>query len=86
MQNEKANYTEKIYVINSYLLDGIDTFFDDLTDAEVLALCENDKDMLYHNVYETAEALAGAWNFDEILLPSISYMRVIKIKNDDNEK
>ena len=75
---------ERIYLVDSELLDEleIDKDFNDLTDEEVVELCEvKDKDRDYHDRFNSIESMAGYWNADEILYPNASYMRVIKNRN-----
>lgn len=68
----------KIIIIHTDLLPE-DRLFGDLTDEEVLQLCEQD-DHLLHDEYESVEELEANWNIDEIFYPTSSYMRVINDK------
>lgn len=61
---------KKIYIIHEDAFD--EKCFYDLTDEEIMNL-----DSMYVDVYPNLESLEGAWNCDEILYPSNSYMRVI---------
>lgn len=67
----------KIYIVDLVLLEDIDKHFYELTDEEVIKLCEKDKAHNGHDVYNSIEELSGYWNSDEIFAPNNSYMRVI---------
>lgn len=67
----------KIYICHTNLLGEIDKHFNDLTNEEVIAMCNADEEMDYHDEYDNIEELSAYWNSDEILYPSDSYMRVI---------
>ena len=67
----------KIYICHTDLLGEIDKHFNELTNEEVIRLCNKDKDMMLHEEYDSVEELSAYWNSDEILYPSDSYMRVI---------
>lgn len=72
----------KIIIIHTDLLPD-DKHFGDLTDEEVLQLCEKDRNELsnmLHDEYESVEELEANWNTDEIFYPTSSYMRVINDK------
>lgn len=68
----------KIYIVHVDLLDDIEKQFGELTDQEVIDLCEKDEDRENHRVYCSMEEFAADWNNDEMFYPSHSYMRVIK--------
>lgn len=68
----------KIYVVHIDLLEDVDEIFQQLSDEEVVKLCEKDTNLENHDVYDTIEEFVAAWNTDEIFPPNSSYMRVIK--------
>lgn len=65
-----------IYIIHCDLIED-DKSFNELTDEEVVKLCENDKDGFRHYVFEDIHELAKVWNIDENIDSCYSYMRVI---------
>lgn len=67
----------KIYIVHADLLEQFDKSFYEMTDEEVVALCESDTERQYHDCFESIEALSGAWNTEEVFSPYCSYMRVI---------
>ena len=67
----------KIYIVHTDMLEDNGKHFDQLTDQEVIDLCEKDEDMVNHDVYESIEELSANWNTEEIFYPNMSYMRVI---------
>ena len=66
----------KIIIILANLLPD-DKYFEDITDEELLQLCEQDTEWEKHSEYDSVEELAANWNSDELFYPSYSYMRVI---------
>jgi hypothetical protein len=68
----------KIIIIHTYLLPD-DKHFNELTDEEVLQLCN---DPMLYDEYESIGELAANWNSDEILYPTSSYIRVIDDQPD----
>ena len=66
----------KIYIVHTDLFPEY-KYFNELTDEEVVAYCNDDKEGLLHEEYDSIEELAAYWNSDEILYPNSSYMRVI---------
>ena len=64
----------KIIIVHIDLLPE-DKYFADITDEELLQLCEQD-DFLC-SVYESVEELSANWNSDELFDPSFSFMRII---------
>ena len=67
----------KIYIIDADLLEDIEKDFHELTDKEVIELCEKDKYGDQHDVYDSIEEMSAYWNSDEIFYPTNTYMRVI---------
>lgn len=67
----------KIIIVHIDLLEELEKNFDELTDQEVLDLCDTDKECNLHDVFYDMDGLASAWNCEEIFIPSHSYMRVI---------
>lgn len=66
----------KIVIIHTDLLPD-DKYFGDITNEELLQLCEKDTDWELHSEYESIEELSANWNSDELFNPSYSYMRII---------
>ena len=68
----------KIYVVSVDLIPE-DKHFNDLTDEEVVNICDEDNKNggWMHCKYGSIEEFAAYWNLDEILYPNMSYMRVI---------
>lgn len=72
---------EKIYIISANIIDDVEEFCE-MTDEQVVAMCENaplEAGERQYDVYETTGELAGAWNSEQIFTPSCSYMRIINI-------
>ena len=65
----------KIALIHTDLLPEVKDF-DELTNEEVLELCE--KDSMLSTIYNSIEELESDWNSDYIFDPSFSFMRIIK--------
>ena len=72
---------KKIYVVHEDLLYDTGKRFCEMTDEEVVKLCEQDTDREHHDVYDRVEDISANWNAEEFFYPSSSYMRVI----DDGE-
>ena len=68
----------KIYIIHTEILPD-DKQFNELTNDEVVAICNEDTNDggFYHSEYDSVEELAAYWNTDEIFYPNMTYMRVI---------
>jgi len=71
----------KIYLIdfdinvddNEYMLGD----FDDMSDKEIIELCEKDIYGNFHDVYNGWKQFMNSWNSDNIYYPNNAYMRVI---------
>lgn len=71
----------KIYIISADIVDDVEEFCE-MTDAQVVEMCENAPLLggeRQYDVFESVGELASAWNSEEIYYPNMSYMRVINI-------
>lgn len=67
----------KIYIVHHDLIDETGKAFQDISNEELIALCEKDEENDLHDVFDSIEELSANWNTEEIFYPSSSYMRVI---------
>ena len=66
----------KIIIVHFDLLPE-DKNFEDITDEELLQLCEQDTEWELHSEYDSVEELSAYWNDDELFSTSYSFMRII---------
>lgn len=73
----------KIVIVHTDALDAskyCDKCFEELTDKQLLDICKYDK-LEQHNIFESLEEMAEAWNgtgTQDMIIDPDSYMRIIK--------